>query len=453
MHGTAPQGYNAHILEMRTRNIKAAASFSGEKRIVRHTRRHRLPTHNLNKMRRVSSRPRLVSWDAFDASPKVSSLKIETLYEATPAPFGVVVSDNDDSSNETIGARTRKRNRVERSLKNKSAFQSICNDVQLHVASFLDVSDARSLMMADKHHYELVKNATFLWKQWCHQLWPHLPHNSQFVDDTSPSNVPNYSQLLNLASTRQPTHVDTTTFTPHRTAVFRRLQTPNQIQYVGAVGMGDRCIRANAPLVRPVEKAKKHNIFKFLLSRHQGPPKPFVSPFTAKDNKIVLTPRYVSYFEVSILSDGPDVVPQQTPAPNVSVSDCVAVGLSTEGFRCFSRMPGWDAFSYGYHGDDGGIFHASGDMLKRFGPPYGKGDTVGCGVDYLNGGIFYTLNGKMLGYGWTGLEVSQKELYPTIGVDSNAPVDCNFGERSFVFDLCLFLKLHHTNYPTKAARC
>ena len=91
-------------------------------------------------------------------------------------------------------------------------------------------------------------------------------------------------------------------------------------------------------------------------------------------------------------------------------------------FVAFPECPGGDSSSYGYHGDDGGIFHASGDMLKRFGPPYGKGDTVGCGVDYLNGGIFFTLNGKMLGYGWTGLELHKKELYPTIGVDSNAPV-------------------------------
>lgn len=407
-----------------------------------------------NKMRRVSSRQRLVSWDAFDASAKVSSLSsIETLYETAPSPFASVISDNDDSTEETIGARTRKRNRVERSLRKKSAFQNICNDVQLHIASFLDVSDARSLMISDKGHYMLIRNATFLWKQWCHQLWPHLAQNVQFVDVSSPTTAPNYSRLLTFASTRQPTHVDIKTFTHHRTPVFRPLQTPNQIQYVGAVGMGDRCIRANAPLVKPVEKTKKHNIFKFLLSRHQRPSKPFVSPFMSTDNNIVLTPRHVSYFEVSILSDGPDVVPQQTPEPNVLVSDCVAIGLSTEGFRCFSRMPGWDAFSYGYHGDDGGIFHASGDMLKRFGPPYGKGDTVGCGVDYLNGGIFYTLNGKMLGYGWTGLEVNQKELYPTIGVDSNAPVDCNFGEKPFVFDLCLFMKNQRPNGATKAARC
>lgn len=110
-------------------------------------------------------------------------------------------------------------------------------------------------------------------------------------------------------------------------------------------------------------------------------------------------------------------------------------------------MPGWDAFSYGYHGDDGGIFHSSGDMLKRFGPSFGKGDTIGCGVSYhpRNGGIFFTLNGKFLGFAWANLDgLAQKELYPTVGVDSNAPVDCNFGAKEFKFNLNDFLKKEHT---------
>jgi hypothetical protein len=422
---------------MRTQNIKSASSAAASinaKRIATNAHRIYSPVQNLIKMRRVSSRQRLVSWDAFDASSKLSG--IETLYETPLAPVGIVLSDNDDSSQESIGARTRKRHRVERGVKSTSPFNIACHDVQLHISSFLNVSDARSLMVTDKVHYQIVKKATFLWKQWCHQQWPHIPHDAQFVDDSSPS--PNYSQLLHLASTGQPTHVDTSTFMLRRTPVFRRLQTPNRVQYLGIVGTGDRCIRANAPLVKPtVKEKKKHNIFKFLLPRHQTPPKPFVYPFIA-NNKVVLTPRHISYFEVSILSEGPDLDHHQTPGPDVS--DCVAIGLSTKGFRCLSRMPGWDDYSYGYHGDDGGIFHASGDMLKRFGPSFGKGDTVGCGVDYRNGGIFYTLNGKMLGYGWTGLELNEKDLYPTIGVDSNSPVDCNFGDKDFAFDLRAFLK-------------
>jgi hypothetical protein len=49
-------------------------------------------------------------------------------------------------------------------------------------------------------------------------------------------------------------------------------------------------------------------------------------------------------------------------------------------------MPGWDANSFGYHSDDGGIFRNNGDMVREFGPKWGEGDTVGCGIYYAEGG-------------------------------------------------------------------
>lgn len=392
-------------------------------------------------MRRVSSRQRLVSWDAFDATAGESHF--ETSYEAPPTVDPLSDCDSSPASN-----RTRKRSRVERSILKKilksqaSQFEeTICDDVQLLIASFLSVDDAKSFMMVSKHNSQLVQGATFLWEQWCHQQWSHLPTDSHFCDDSTTS-PPNYSRLLDLASTNQPTKVDPASFVLRRTQLFRPVNnSANTIQYLGDVGTGDRCIRANAPLVRPTEQKKKRNLFKFLLHRNPRAVRPFVSPFISNDNKVNLTPRHVSYFEVAILEEGPEV-PRQGPPPTGEAStDCVAVGLSTKDFRCFSRMPGWDSNSYGYHGDDGGVFHASGDMLKRFGPAFGKGDTIGCGVNYRNGGIFFTLNGKFLGYAWIGLELSGKDLYPTVGVDSNAPVECNFGDSEYNFDLCGFMKV------------
>jgi hypothetical protein len=76
---------------------------------------------------------------------------------------------------------------------------------------------------------------------------------------------------------------------------------------------------------------------------------------------------------------------------------------------------------------------------------------VGCGVDYGAGGIFFTLNGKFLGYGWTGLldnhggtsELAQLgDLYPTVGVDTKCPIAFNFGDRPFAFDLSSFTEQH-----------
>ena len=105
----------------------------------------------------------------------------------------------------------------------------------------------------------------------------------------------------------------------------------------------------------------------------------------------------MAYFEVSILprqeahestndddSDRLEVLRleqrQTPPADSTNRStECVAVGLSLPGYATVGRMPGWDPLSYGYHGDDGGLFHSKGDMLRKFSPTYGAGDTVGCG--------------------------------------------------------------------------
>lgn len=199
----------------------------------------------------------------------------------------------------------------------------------------------------------------------------------------------------------------------------------------------------------PAQGTILNSLFRGARAVAGSPPwRPFVAPYvtgSGDDNKmqVHLTPRLVSYYEVTILpcpDDSPFVRTTTAgafPQEQTGVTDCVAVGVATGNFHLHSRMPGWDVHSYAYHGDDGGIFHASGDMTRRFGSAFGKGDTVGCGVDYITGGIFFTLNGDFLGYGWTTVDVEflAQDLYPTIGVDTNSPISCNFGERPFAFDL------------------
>eukprot|EP00537_Pseudo-nitzschia_pungens_P013283 CAMPEP_0172392726 /NCGR_PEP_ID=MMETSP1061-20121228/8762_1 /TAXON_ID=37318 /ORGANISM="Pseudo-nitzschia pungens, Strain cf. pungens" /LENGTH=666 /DNA_ID=CAMNT_0013123609 /DNA_START=130 /DNA_END=2127 /DNA_ORIENTATION=+ len=198
---------------------------------------------------------------------------------------------------------------------------------------------------------------------------------------------------------------------------------------------------------------------KSLSSRPSPEWTPFVVPFVDKSNgsdtvsTLNVTPRFVSYFEVSILKPDENndnaefALPSRSPSPRYRSShiDCVAVGVATNDFQLQSRMPGWDRQSYGYHGDDGGIFHASGGMLKEFGPKYGPGDTVGCGVDYVSKGIFYTLNGRFLGYAWEDIRDSilKKDLYPVVGLDTNCPVHLNWGfSGPFQFDLSKFIQKH-----------
>jgi hypothetical protein len=147
----------------------------------------------------------------------------------------------------------------------------------------------------------------------------------------------------------------------------------------------------------------------------------------------------VAYFEVEILQKeriGDDV-------PRATTSECVAVGLATEAFHVHSRMPGWDSLSFGYHGDDGRTFHSGGGA--RFGSAFGVGDTVGCGIDYVARGIFFTLNGRFLGYGWKNLgpELLNHALYPVVGIDTSAPIQLNFGTcKPFLYNLDDFHASH-----------
>ncbi|KAH6848113.1 hypothetical protein B0I37DRAFT_376721 [Chaetomium sp. MPI-CAGE-AT-0009] len=76
----------------------------------------------------------------------------------------------------------------------------------------------------------------------------------------------------------------------------------------------------------------------------------------------------------------------------------------------FQTVPGWDS-NWGYHGDSGGNFTGT-EWGAPFGPTYGPGDTVGCGVDFLDGTVYYTLNGRYLGVACKGVK---GQLYPTAG--------------------------------------
>ena len=39
------------------------------------------------------------------------------------------------------------------------------------------------------------------------------------------------------------------------------------------------------------------------------------------------------------------------------------MGVCTSRFACDGRQPGWDSESYGYHGDDGRLFHGNGTQV------------------------------------------------------------------------------------------
>lgn len=134
-------------------------------------------------------------------------------------------------------------------------------------------------------------------------------------------------------------------------------------------------------------------------------------------NKPAPVRRLLYYFEISIKDRG--------------LRGCISIGFSDEHFKT-SRQTGWEQNSYGYHGDDGRLYHGQGrgDM---FGPPFTVGDTVGAGINYASQEFFFTKNGKLVG---TYAKDVKCPLYPTVGLHSlNEKIEVNFGRRPFVFNV------------------
>ncbi|KAK2708393.1 ran-binding protein 9-like [Artemia franciscana] len=123
------------------------------------------------------------------------------------------------------------------------------------------------------------------------------------------------------------------------------------------------------------------------------------------------------YFEVKIVSKGRD--------------GYMGIGLSIQGVST-NRLPGWDKYSYGYHGDDGHSFCSSGNG-KTYGPTFTTDDVIGCAVNLMDGTCYYTKNGVNLGIAFTDLPAN---LYPTVGMQTVGEIiDANFGQAPFVYDI------------------
>lgn len=90
---------------------------------------------------------------------------------------------------------------------------------------------------------------------------------------------------------------------------------------------------------------------------------------------------------------------------SASQTDCTDLRISIIGIGLCDKiarrgaMPGWNPRQWAYHGDDGMTYGESG-AGRRYGPAWGEGDVVGCGLDMGPGGtgtIFFTKNQKYLG--------------------------------------------------------
>uniref|UniRef100_A0A0G4G877 B30.2/SPRY domain-containing protein n=1 Tax=Chromera velia CCMP2878 TaxID=1169474 RepID=A0A0G4G877_9ALVE len=135
-----------------------------------------------------------------------------------------------------------------------------------------------------------------------------------------------------------------------------------------------------------------------------------------QSDKPAPTERLVYYFEVDIIDSG--------------TRGSIVVGLADKTFL-LNRQPGWEANSYGYRAEDGKKFISS-NRGEPYGPPFTKGDTIGCGINYQKDSIFFTHNGVDLGRAGT---LGDSEYFPTIGLHSPGE-KCKFNFKGpFVFDI------------------
>ncbi|KIW08834.1 uncharacterized protein PV09_00763 [Verruconis gallopava] len=115
--------------------------------------------------------------------------------------------------------------------------------------------------------------------------------------------------------------------------------------------------------------------------------------------------------------------------------NAVQISVGFSGHKVTARrMPGWEPDSYGYAADDGCLLLGNSNSPKKYGPPYGNGDVIGCGINFNKNHIFFTKNGNHLGIAVTNIR--HDRMYPAVGLkraDDNVRV--NFGQSQFVFDI------------------
>ncbi|ORX48566.1 SPRY-domain-containing protein [Hesseltinella vesiculosa] len=71
---------------------------------------------------------------------------------------------------------------------------------------------------------------------------------------------------------------------------------------------------------------------------------------------------------------------------------------------------------------------------RAYGPTFGVGDVVGCGLDFRNNSIFFTRNGVHLGTAFCNLR--SRSFYPMVGFKTPGDrIHTNFGQQAFLFDI------------------
>jgi hypothetical protein len=106
------------------------------------------------------------------------------------------------------------------------------------------------------------------------------------------------------------------------------------------------------------------------------------------------------YFEITILKPKDQTVSNSDePLKRDDENSNLAISVGFIGEFCNQQYShvGWNAWSVGYHGDNGEIYENSNYGVHDSKRTFGIGNTVGCGINYSEGMYFFTLNGMVVG--------------------------------------------------------
>ncbi|KAG0298116.1 Ran-binding protein 10 [Linnemannia gamsii] len=120
-------------------------------------------------------------------------------------------------------------------------------------------------------------------------------------------------------------------------------------------------------------------------------------------------------------------------------NSALSIGIASKALRKNFQV-GWDLNSWGFHSDDGFLYFGNGKQNITYSYEYREGDTVGCGVNFLDKAVFFTINGEMMGIAFRFIKESIL-LYPAIGLSqAGTEINANFGDQTFLFNIVDYKK-------------
>lgn len=131
----------------------------------------------------------------------------------------------------------------------------------------------------------------------------------------------------------------------------------------------------------------------------------------------------ICYFEIFVISSGR--------------SGTIGLGMTTENYP-LDQQPGWCDGGWGYHGDDGNKYWFADEKCNNefFGPCYGTGDIIGCGINNVTSQMFFTKNGFVIdSVAFDNISSSTQNLYPFVCLGSyGEKIILNFGQIPFLWN-------------------